>query len=281
MREKIEIEDDCVRLLRLTPSGQWIPDLEFTLEPFVQFLTSITPVPAALHPLLPVGCRWYGKRQKVEVLVVEEPPTTRRLRFAARTRKLGDEAPEEHYELMFPYVLFVFFFLENDFEEVKVFYRPAPIRSLKDGLFLSNLFNVQLSRGHRAYNRACLRPVPEVRGLPLHEQVDRLISHFWSTEFNLDIEDSGFAFYCSKYPELQSLADWQNQGHASPLFALTFPWEPAGMTLEDLVGSLLDRNPGVRQVSASGLSLGDLCYAFAESQVRRPRFDHREGIWRT
>jgi hypothetical protein len=280
MREKIEVENDRVKLMRLTAKGEWITERELSLHSFLKFLAAELPPPWDEHPLLPPDCRWYGRKQRSEVLIVEKPPATRRIRFAARTRKSGDEAPEQFFDLAFPYVVFAFFFLERTFEEMKIYYRPAPLSSIKDPLYLCNLFNVQLSRGHRAHDRACLRPKPDVRELPLYEQVERLVSHFWNSEFNLDIEDSGFAFYAARHPRLASLEEWEKASRSDPLFVLGFPWETADVSLLQLIDSLINMRSGGHLSAYSTQKLGDICYALTESQMRLPRFDHREGVWR-
>lgn len=281
MREKIEIEDDRVRLLRLTPAGIWETEVDLALQHFLEVIASEMPSSYERHPILPHGCRWYGHRNQREVLILEDSPATRLIRFAARTRKQGDEAPEESYELAFPYLIYAFFFVGKEFEEMKVFYRSAPLTSMKDPLHLCNLYNVQLSRGHRAHNRACLRPKPDIRNLFLNEQVQRLIDHFWNTEFNLDIEDSGFGFYAERDSRLASLAAWEEAGREDPLFALQFPWEPAGMTLLELIGFFMSqRVGGVRSGPLSARDLSDLCYALADSKREHPVFDHRNDVWR-
>jgi len=281
MKEKIEIENDRVRLMRLTPAGTWETEVELALQHFLELIASEMEDPWEKHPLLPPGCRWYGHRRRTEVLILEEPPGMRRIRFAARTRKRGDEAPEEFYELSFPYVIFAFFFVEREFEEMKVFYRPAPLVTMKDELYLCNLYNVQLSRGHRAHNRACLRPKPDTGGMLLHEQVQKLIGHFWNTEFNLDIADSGFEFYAERDSRLASLAAWEKAVQADPFFVLQFPWEPAGMILMDVISFLINQQAGGSpRGPLSGRNLGDMCYALADSQMKHPVFDHRNGVWR-
>lgn len=281
MKERIEIQDDLVRLFRSGGAGEWVKELELPLGAFMRFLEIELPRPLSRSPLLPPGCRWYGERKDNELVIIEDPPRTRVVRFSARTRKAGDEAPEETYELTFPYTIYGILFSERDFEEMKIFYRPSPLRSVQDPLFLCNLLNVQMSLGHRAQSRACLRPKPEVRDLPLPEQVERLIAHFWSTEFNLDIEDSGFAMYAQMYPELGALAGWEKRGREDPFFVLNFSWEPARMSLADLVDSFLGpQRPGGREASPSTRRLADLCYSLVDSQAHRPWFDHREGIWR-
>ncbi len=280
MREKIEIEKDRVKLLRLTPQGEWVTELELPLRAFMEYLASELPQPWESHPMLPPGCRWYGHKQQSEVVVIEELPAMRRMRFAAHTRTRGDDAPEELYELAFPYVIFAFHFMGRGFEEVKVLYRPAPLKSMEDELYLCNLFNVQLSRGHRAHNRGCLRPKPDVGGYSLNDKVERLVSHFWDTEFNLDIEDNGFKLYADLHPELSTLADWERQSREDPLFVLQFPWQPAGMTFGKLVEGLINQLPSGHWLPYSARNVGDLCYSFLESQTARPEFDPEEGIWR-
>lgn len=279
MREKIEIEDDQIRLFRLNSAGVWTVELEVSVQPFMEFLALELPQPARQYPVLPPGCRWYGTRRKAEVLIIEEPPQTRRIRFAPRTKRAGDEAPEQHYELAFPYVIFALFFMANDYEEMKIFYRPAPLSSVEDALYLSNLFNVQISLGHRAHNRACLRPKPDVFGLPLHEKVQRLISHFWDTEFNLDIEDNGFELYAARNPVLASLQQWEKESRDDPLFVLQIPWEPAQVSMMELADSMLTERR-VAHGSDSAHNLGDLLYAFVDQKSARPIFDHRLGRWR-
>lgn len=279
MKEKIEIEGERVKLMRLTAKGSWETEVELELKHFLDFIGSEITPPWEANPLLPPECRWYGYKKKNEVLIQEEPPMVRRIRFAARTKKRGDEAPEEFYELAFPYVVFAFSFIDGRFEEMKVFYRSAPLASMKDELYLCNLYNVQLSRGHRAHNRACLRPKPHVSDMPVHEAVQLLTNHFWNTEFNLDIEDSGFQFYAKRDSRLASLSAWEKAVEADPFFVLQFPWEPAGMRLLDVISFLMDQRRGAeRPLSVRGLA--DMCYALADSRVKHPVFDHIEGVWR-
>lgn len=280
MKEKIEIEEDRVKLMRLTPAGVWNTEVDVGLEAFLEFTAAQMPQSWEERPVLPPGCRWYGKRYKSEVLILEEPPMTRRIRFAARTRKQGEEAEEELYTLGFPYVILAFYFVERDFEEMKVFYRQAPLASMKDELCLCNLYNVQLSRGHRAHNRACLKPKPEIAGLDLQEQVQRLTTHFWSTEFNLDIEDSGFQFYARRDGRLASLSQWEKEAQSDPFFSLQFPWEPAQMTLGDVVAFFMDQQNAGGRTPFSSRNLGNMCYALADAEFKRPVFDHKLGVWR-
>ena len=280
MKERLEIQNESVRLMRLNPDGRWIVELELPLEPYLDRLASEL---AASHPretILPYGCRWYDRRQRAEALILEEPPSTRRIRFAARRALTGDEAPEESFDLAFPYVIYAFIFLDGNFEEMKIFYRPAPLLSRDDELYLSNLFNVQLSRGHRAHNRACLRPKPDVRGFPLAQQTEKIINHFWNTEFNQDVEDSGFHHYVSKHPEMDSLSRWEKESLDDPLFVLRFPWETAGTTLGDLITGLLEQTPFPSEPLRSTGSLADLCYRLMEEFNEPPEFDHRLGAWK-
>lgn len=280
MREKIEIEGDQVRLLRLTPSGEWTRELVVPLAGFLDLLKTRSPDPWQQQPLLPPSTRWYGHSRNADVLVLEDPPTTRRIRFAPRIDQPSDKAPEATYVLSFPYVVYVLYLVDSGFEEMKVFYRPAPLDGLDSELFLVNCFNVQLSRGHRAYSRACLRPKPEVDGLPIHQQAERLRSYFWDTEFNLDIRDSGFEFYRSQYPAFADLDVWQQSSREDPLFVLDFPWQPASRKLREVVEFFMDLRPG-HWLPHSSRNLGDLCHAVRDLTLKQPRFDPEREVWRT
>jgi hypothetical protein len=280
LKERLEIENGSVRLMRQNPEGSWVVELELPVEPYLDRLASELATSESRETILPFGCRWYDRNRRAEGLILEEPPTTRRIRFAARGAREGDEAPEESFQLAFPYIIYAIVFQDGDFEEMKIFYRPSPLLSRDDELYLSNLYNVQLSLGHRAHNRACLRPKPDVRDLPLTRQTEKLINHFWNTEFNRDIEDNCFHHYASKHQEMVSLSRWEEKSRHDPLFVLRFPWEKAGISAGDLITGLLGKpSPGRQPLRSTG-RLADLCYRLMAEFSDPPEFDHRLGAWK-
>src|SRR3989304_2155436 len=170
-------------------------------------------------------------------LVVELPPEIRRMTWSPATMDQGG-AYSTHW-LAFPYTIYIciLYTIEGGeaygggLEEMRVYYRNAPLQSPDDPLYVPNLFNVQVDPVLTSNCRACLRGHPEdLENLPLAKQMETLLNFFWETGFNLDIERNGFERAKHLDPRISSLETWESASKADSLFPLGIRWEPTGCT---------------------------------------------------
>ncbi len=205
------------------------------LDSLLRYVAQVMPPPL---PVLPPGTRWLCRKKDLLLLAVEHPPQCRTLKVSGGRK--GERDDYLTYRLAFPYILYLLTFYRGDFEEMKMFYRPAPLESPQDVLYQTNLPNVRGEPGHYGSQRVCLRYRPEMlEGVPLSEAVPALLKFFWSTGFNRDITGSAFERATSRDPRLADFAAWEAATAADPLFPLEVAWEPeerdlAGLWLECL-----------------------------------------------
>ncbi len=225
--EQIQIEGQVARLLRPADDGRLVVDREVPLADLAGALAEGHRVDRT--PLLPEGTRLYARWRHTAVLVIQEPPRIRRLRWSAKTLKTEGEYAE--FSLAFPFVVYLVGFHQTDFEEMRIYFRTAPLTGEGDPLFFSNLWNVQAAESPLARCRACLRGRPEGLERSVGEQTAGLIEYFWTTGFNRDIEDNCFDRARVRDPRIAALEAWEAATRADPLFPLGVPWEPVGLTL--------------------------------------------------
>jgi hypothetical protein len=225
--EQIRIEGSLARLLRPAGEAPLQVEREVRLADLVAALAEGNRMERT--PLLPGGTRLFARWRHTSVLVIEEPPRVRRVRWSAKTLRTEGGYTEHH--LAFPFVVYLVGFYQADFEGMRIYFRPAPLTGEEDSLCFPNLWNVQAAESPLARCRACLRGRPEGLERPLGEQAASLIEFFWATGFNQDIEDNCFERAKGRDPRLASLEAWEAATREDPLFPLGVAWEPAGLSL--------------------------------------------------
>ncbi len=249
-REVIEIEGTTVRLYRVDGEGRRVLDREVPLRRLTEALAGPGPWPG----ILPPGARLALARGPSLVLAVEQAPQVRRVEWRPGTLKEGGGAPRT-VALATPYVVHLVRFYRDGFEEMRVYYRTAPLLGEDDPLNLPNLWNVQAAESPLARCRACLRGRPALEGLAPGAQAAAAIEFFWSAGFNLDIEDNGFERGRALDARVASLDAWEAATAADPLFVLRIPWTPSGLGLRQGMDHLLHwGHQGPAAQDAAGLA---------------------------
>lgn len=194
----------------------------------------------------PEGAKFYACRQEKEVIVIEQPPVKRITLWAGEGQF---RSLTESYLLAFPYVIFFLAFTRSKegiytFDTLRVFYRTEPLVSEDDALSLSNLPNVYLER---AAGKVCLgtqyRPPSFI---DLKSGCEEVIGAFWQTVFSPANHRTGYDFLvCYEEgrkldPRIGSLRAWAEASAEDPQFVLSIPWIPAGFTVKELVGLMLE-----------------------------------------
>lgn len=261
--ERIEIRGKKVCLYRGNPP---VLDRQVALEDFLREVAIATRRPGRGNQLLlPPGTRIIKADGTATVCCIEQPPQVRLIRWAAT--RMGKGGEYRTYRLSFPYIVSLFLFFQGSFEEMRVYYRPAPIQEAGDPLFMSNLWNVQADPGKPSACRACLRGRPlELWGYPLAEQVTALLDYFWSTGFNTDIAGNCFERAKALDPRIASLEAWEAASEADPLFPLHIPWEGLEWTVGETIEHLVESGPQPRYAIADTSDLANLMYRIPESK---------------
>ncbi|MFQ5881183.1 MAG: hypothetical protein ACE5I9_01740 [Candidatus Methylomirabilales bacterium] len=271
--EILEIVGDRAHLYRLNPGGERRHDRQVALRDLLGEIASSAYNPQRDATLfLPAGTRYLKMREASLGLVVELPPEIRRVGWSET--KMGKGGEYTSYWLAFPYVIHIFLFYTRQgdeayrggFEEMRVYYRNAPLRSPEDALYSPNLFNVQVNPALVSNCRACLRGHPaDLQDLPLAEQVEGLLNFFWETDFNLDVESNGFERARTLDPRITSLEAWEKASKADPLFPLQIPWEAAGCTPMQVMSQLIELRHADVKPLRSASDLADLMYRLREA----------------
>ncbi len=274
MDDIIEIVGEKARLMGEEKGGQRAPLRQVAFRDFLgSIVTSMDSSQRDCTLFLPAGTRYVAVRGASTGLVVELPPEVRRVTWSPAKMEKGG-AYTSHW-LAFPYTIHIciFYTIEGDeayaggLEEMRVYFRNAPLQSPDDALYIPNLYNVQVDPVLTSNCRACLRGHPEdLETLPLAEQVDTLLNFFWETGFNLDIESNGFERARNLDPRISSLEAWEEASKADPLFPLQIRWEPAGCTSRQVMDRLMDvRHASVKPLRGAS-DLADLMYRIREDQ---------------
>lgn len=242
-------------MLEETGPGEVRVARRMPVEALLRYVSRVMSPPL---PILPLGTRWLRRRKDLLLLAVEHPPQCRTLRVS-RDKKGGDDY--QSYRLALPYVVYLLTFYRDSFEEMKMFFRVAPLTSPTNTLYHTCLPNVRGEPGHYGSQRVCLRYRPEMlEGVPLAEAVPALLNFFWSTGFNQDISNSAFARAQARDPRLADLAAWEAATAENPLFPLEVDWEAAERDLPELWAECLKLHGENAEPVASAEELADILY---------------------
>lgn len=130
--------------------------------------------------LFPRGCRFCFRRNKTTVLVIEQEPQVRTLKFATGMQEenmVVTFSETENVALSLPYTIFVFTFQSGQMN-VRCFWRTAPLRSLDDFVCAAVLPNIHV--GGLVCQESLFRS-------SISESAEKFISDFWNSKFNADL----------------------------------------------------------------------------------------------
>ncbi|MEE9522997.1 MAG: hypothetical protein V3W05_09350 [candidate division NC10 bacterium] len=271
--EILEIVGDRAQLYGVDSGGRRRRDRQVALSDLLGGIaTSLNSSQQNTTFFLPSGTRFIQVRGPSTGLVVELPPDIRRVTWSPAKMEGGEKYTA--YWLAFPYTIHVclFYTIKGDeaydggLEEMRVYYRNAPLRSPDDPLYVPNLFNVQVDPALTSNCRACLRGHPDdLHDLPVADQVETLLNFFWETGFNLDIESNGFERARTLDPRISSLEAWAEASKADPLFPLQIQWESADCTPRHVMDRLIDMRDTDAKPLRNASDLADMMYRLRET----------------
>ena len=217
-----------------------------SLNDFVAALVEqadLLPLPDAI----PEGVRFIRRHGEIVVLVIEEQPQLRTVRWLVdeSSAPFGAGAVYRTARLAFPFVIVAIAFRAGSLTGYQqCFYRTAPLRGLSDPLFLPNLYNV--ADGHDQKCWLCLAGLrTDLTALRWDEKVREVRRHLWGAGFNRSSEMHEGMSYWTTLRNLdrrfQTLETWEQASLENPFFPLGVAWTPSGTTVGDVTERMMAR----------------------------------------
>lgn len=206
---------------------------------------------------LPAGARFLIHRGPATLLVIEEPPQVRVVRWLddESEQPFGDEARYRSVRLAFPYLVIVAVFLHGRLTtRTQCFYRTRPITGKRDLLYTPNLYNIDAREDMPCW--LCLKKLRiEAAATDWDATVSAIRNHVWQATFNRSATLDRTKSYWYKMqridPRIAGLTAWEEATRADPLFPLHVRWLPLGQTLGHIMDTMLDKVAAARQLTTA------------------------------
>lgn len=190
-------------------------------------------------------------------VVIEMPGGPRHVRWIADDSPdpFGRKAKLVDRHLSFPWVVLLVVFGGGELSNVQqAFYRNAPIRSLNDELYRTNLLNV--AHGYEQDDWVCLARLQGLLGeLDWPARIRTVTDHFWNAAFNRSSEvhegNSRWGSDQAVDPRLATADSWEAATRADPYFALQVPWQRAPHNVGETLASMLELIAPYRPVASA------------------------------
>lgn len=188
-------------------------------------------------------------------VVIEMPPGPRQVRWIVGSRSYESEIRYETRRLSFPWVVLLVVFRNGDPTGMQqAYYRPAPLATLDDPLFLTNLLNV--ARVNNQVSWICLQNIGRrMKGRSWEQRVQDVVDHFWQAAFNWGADrEPGSGYYADGGGvdhRLRTVETWEAATQANPYFALEVVWRRAPQTVRSCMESLLEAVAPYRPITST------------------------------
>lgn len=195
----------------------------------------------ALPDAIPEGVRFVRRRGPGVVVVIEEPPQLRTVRWLAddSPQPFGPSAVYRTVSLAFPFVVLVCALRDGGLTGYQqCFYRSAALRVRDDGLGVPPLPNVAAYAGMPCW--LCLaKHKIDLKPLAWDDKVRELRKTFWGAAFNRSCVSSYWQTLPGVDARLASVAAWEQESKRDPFFPLTVRWRPVGQTVGQVTDAML------------------------------------------
>jgi len=207
--------------------------------------------------ILPRNCRIVHDLPNTseKIVVIEEEPGVRNLRFAVGFQGTLDSLKNAGYDDMYqylsenvksrngeytlqvsmPFVVVVMFIQNYIATSVQVFFRMRPLTSYSDSLYYANLLNIPDSQYICLGNRPPSYREPD----NLYDACTIELERFWNTAYNMDYYHN-YKMYERDVPEVCNPLVWHYNTVIDPMFIYTVPWiiypKTIGETIDDMAG---------------------------------------------
>ena len=208
-------------------------------------------------PVLPDRTRYYLKRDARQLIIVEDQPQVRTIRW-------GDK----QFQLAFPYVFYFIYFENGTMPPYtsRIFWSNMPMASKETELFIPNVTHVVGVGGEvrdgeaapgvppgRPICTMCNRVARGVQGIAPDDfaaMAAAAIDNFWESSFTPPAgwgaagEPGEWAAGSTRHGKLvehfKTPAAWQKASQKDPLFVLEVPWLSSKLTVGKVMNEMLD-----------------------------------------
>jgi hypothetical protein len=248
MSDQMLIKDGKIYLT--TEEGQKLEQPETQLEEMFRS-ECLPPLNGAA---LPDGIKFYEWRPPYFLVVHQLPPHVRQFRWIANDSpaRFGPETKYRKVRLSVPYsIVFALYFQQGDrlfiSDQNELYFRNEPLRGKDDRLCYPALLNIsRIPLGKRDQAWVCTQYLGHRSEGSWIDQLQFLLDHVWNGGFNLSSEDhEGASWYgCSKgiHPDLHPVEKWEKATAGNDAFALSVPWKPAPMNVEEVMENILENH---------------------------------------
>ena len=234
--------------------------VDASLEQLVRAIDQAGPGDGNRFGIRPRGVRMWVERRDAVAVALEIAPHARTVRWLADGSKApyGRAARYEQYFVAFPFVIVLLVFRGGALTGQQQLYYRADSLDSGDELMLPNLYNVAKGYGQQCW--LCLQNVADLRSLPWHEKLARIVDHTFSAGFNQSAEEHEGNSYWSAHKavdeRLSSMEKWQQATRDNRRFALDVAWRPAGTSAGAELSKMLDQVVRPRRLQSSAELLG-------------------------
>ncbi len=232
---------------------------EVMAVPVADFLKQVVeqgdqrPLPEAI----PEGVRFIHRRGDAAVVVIEEKPQLRTVRWLADSSSApyGQKAVYRMTRLAFPFVVIMVALRNGGLTgQQQCFYRTAPLQRLSDPLLYPNLYNVANGYGQVCW--LCLANLKkDLTPLSWEEKVREIRNHVWGAGFNQSSEmHEGMSYWQTMRrvdQRVGSLSAWEEASKRDPFFTLQVKWQPVGKNVGDVAEQMLSAIVPARKLTSA------------------------------
>ena len=201
------------------------------------------PLPEAI----PEGVRFVRRRGDTVVLVLEEKPQLRTVRWLAdeSSAPFGKGAIYRTARLAFPFIVAALAFRGGGLTGYQqCFYRTEPLGRFSDPLCLPNLYNVADGYGQKCW--LCLANLQiDLGPLSWDAKVREIRRHLWGAGFNRSSEmHEGMSYWAAMRSidrRFETLDTWERASREDPFFPLKIAWRPSGRTVGHVIEEMIAR----------------------------------------
>lgn len=220
------------------------PAFSAPLKDFVAALTGCNDS-FVLPEAIPDGVRFVHRRAQVTLLVLEDLPQVRTVRWLEEgsPTPYGKGAVYRTARLAFPFVITILAFRAGGLTGYQqCFYRTERLNTLTDPLLLPNLYNV--ADGYRQKCWLCLANLQrDLSAMSWNDKVAEIRRHMWGAGWNRSSEmHEGMSYWQAMRtidPRVENLDAWEEASRKDPFFGLNVEWKAAGFTVGDVMNSML------------------------------------------
>jgi hypothetical protein len=246
---------------------------EVMAVPVADFIKAVTEQSdqRSLPEAIPEGVRFIHRRGDAAVVVIEEKPQLRTVRWLADNSQApyGQKAAYRTARLAFPFVVIIVALRNGGLTGYQqCFYRTTPLQRLSDPLLYPNLYNVANGYGQICW--LCLANLKKnLTPLSWEEKIREIRNHVWGAGFNQSSEmHEGMSYWQTMRGidrRVAGLSAWEEASKQDPFFTLQVKWLPAGKSVGEVAEQMLSAIVPPRRLT-SALELTQLLNLCSRSE---------------